>query len=100
MRMKSIYVGNLSHAVREDELRAVFAVYGRVSNVNMIREPESGQPRGFAFVEMANDGESDNAIAGLNGSDLDGRTLTVNEARPKGEQGRSRRKRPGRRFGT
>src|SRR5215467_4298390 len=65
--MKSIYVGNLDYKTGEQELRQVFEAYGQVENVNMIRDQFSGQPRGFAFVEMANDEEAQKAIAAVNG---------------------------------
>ncbi len=85
--MKKIYVGNLNFQTDEDALRSAFSQYGQVDTVDIVRDRDSGQPRGFAFVEMANDGEADSAINGLNGQALDGRNLTVNEARPKTERG-------------
>jgi cold-inducible RNA-binding protein len=85
--MKNIFVGNLSFGTTEDTLRAAFEPYGSVDNVNIIRDRDTGQPRGFAFVEMSNDSEANNAINGLNGKDLDGRSLNVNEARPKSDRG-------------
>ena len=81
--LKNIYVGNLSYGTTEDSLRSVFEPYGAVDRVNIVTDRDSGQPRGFAFVEMAVDAEGDQAINALNGQDLDGRTLNVNEARPK-----------------
>ncbi len=84
--MKNIYVGNLSYGASEDSLRALFEAYGAVSRVNIVTDRDTGQPRGFGFVEMVNDGEGDKAIAAINGTDLDGRTLSVNEARPKAER--------------
>jgi cold-inducible RNA-binding protein len=81
--MKNIYVGNLDFHTSEDALRKAFEVYGQVDRVNIVTDKDSGQPRGFAFVEMTNDGEGEKAIAGLNGSQVDGRALNVNEARPK-----------------
>ena len=84
--MKNIFVGNLSFGATEDALRSLFAAYGAVSRVNIVTDRDTGQPRGFGFVEMANDAEGDKAIASLNGTDLDGRTLNVNEARPKTER--------------
>jgi len=87
--MKNIFVGNLSFGTTEDTLRAAFEPYGSVDNVNIIRDRDTGQPRGFAFVEMSNDSEANNAINGLNGKDLDGRSLNVNEARPKSDRGGS-----------
>lgn len=83
--MKNIYVGNLDFRTTEDELRKAFEVYGQVDRVNIVTDKDTGQQRGFAFVEMTNDGEGEKAIAGLNGSPMDGRTINVNEARPKRE---------------
>ncbi len=85
--MKNIFVGNLSFGATEDSLRSLFESYGTVDRVNIVTDRDTGQSRGFAFVEMSVDGEGDRAINGLNGKDLDGRTLNVNEARPKGEGG-------------
>jgi RNA recognition motif-containing protein len=84
--MKNIYVGNLDFRTGEDELRQLFEAYGQVEKVNMIRDRDTGQPRGFAFVEMANDAEAEKAIASINGSNLGGRNLNVSEARPKPER--------------
>jgi cold-inducible RNA-binding protein len=84
--MKNIFVGNLSFGATEDALRSLFEAHGAVSRVNIVTDRDSGQPRGFGFVEMNNDAEGDQAIAALNGRDLDGRTLNVNEARPKAER--------------
>ncbi|HUN88554.1 MAG TPA: RNA-binding protein [Terriglobales bacterium] len=85
--MKNIYVGNMSFQTDEESLRSAFANYGAVDNVNIVRDRDSGQPRGFAFVEMPNDSEAEAAMTQLNGSTLDGRQLTVNEARPKADRG-------------
>jgi len=85
--MKNIFVGNLSFGTTEDSLRSAFEPYGSVDNVNIIRDRDTGQPRGFAFVEMSNDAEANSAINALNGKDIDGRSLNVNEARPKAERG-------------
>ena len=85
--MKNIFVGNLRFGTTEDTLRSMFQSYGTVDRVNIVTDRDSGQPRGFAFVEMAVDAEADNAINGLNGRDVDGRSLNVNEARPKGAGG-------------
>jgi len=85
--MKNIFVGNLSFGATEDALRSLFEAHGTVSRVNIVTDRDSGQPRGFGFVEMNNDVEGDKAIAALNGRDLDGRTLNVNEARPKADRG-------------
>ena len=84
--MKNIYVGNLSFGATEDSVRSLFETHGTVGRVNIVTDRDSGQPRGFGFVEMSNDGEGEKAIAALNGTDLDGRTLNVNEARPKTER--------------
>jgi cold-inducible RNA-binding protein len=84
--MKNIYVGNLSFGATEDAVRAMFEAYGTVDRVNICTDRDSGQPRGFGFVEMANDNEGGKAIAGLNGKDLDGRVLNINEARAKTER--------------
>ena len=81
--MKKIFVGNLSYSATEVELRSMFEAYGAVESVHIVTDRDSGQPRGFGFVEMPNDAEAANAITGLNGKDLQGRTLNVNEARPK-----------------
>ena len=85
--MKNIYVGNLDFNVTEDELRQAFAAYGQVDNVTILKDRDTGQPRGFGFVEMANDEEADKAINGINGTQLGSRALNVNEARPKVNRG-------------
>jgi|GEM_PF-357884 cold-inducible RNA-binding protein len=82
-RMKNIYVGNLDFNVSEDELRQAFAAYGQVENVTVLKDRDTGQPRGFGFVEMANDEEAEKAISAMNGYQLGSRALNVNEARPK-----------------
>ena len=79
----NIYVGNLSYDTRDDGLRAAFAEHGTVDDARVINDRETGRSRGFGFVEMPNNEEAQNAIAALDGKDLDGRTLKVNEARPK-----------------
>lgn len=84
--MKNIFVGNLSFNTSEDELRQIFEAFGQVDRVSILTDRETGRSRGFAFVEMSNTEEGDKAIAGLNGSQLGGRTINVNEARPKGEK--------------
>jgi RNA recognition motif-containing protein len=84
--MKNIYVGNLDFRTTEGELRTAFEVYGQVDKVNTVTDKDTGQKRGFAFVEMTNDTEGVKAIAGLNGSLLEGRTLKVDEASPKRER--------------
>jgi cold-inducible RNA-binding protein len=84
--MKNLYVGNLPHSTTDSELRNLFAAHGTVENVNIITDRDTGRARGFAFVEMPNSGEAEKAIAALNGTELGGRTLNVNEAKPKGER--------------
>ena len=81
--MKNIFVGNLSFSTTEQDIRSLFEAYGTVDRVNIVTDRDSGQPRGFAFVEMANDAEGNNAIAVINGQEVGGRALNVNEARPK-----------------
>ena len=85
--MKNIFVGNLSFGATEDTVRSMFESYGAVDRVNIVTDRDTGKVRGFAFVEMSVDSEGESAIRGVNGRDLDGRTLTVNEARPKESRG-------------
>jgi RNA recognition motif-containing protein len=80
-----LYVGNLSFKTTEDGLRTTFGQFGSVTDVYVANDRETGRPRGFAFVTMSTPAESEAAIAKMNGADLDGRALTVNEARPKEE---------------
>lgn len=84
--MKSIFVGNLSFSITEESLRSLFEAYGAVERVSIMTDRDTGQPKGFGFVDMTDDGEAVKAIAALNGKDVEGRTLTVNEARPKGDR--------------
>jgi len=84
--MKNIFVGNLSFNTGEDELRQIFETYGQVDRVSILTDRETGRSRGFGFVEMTNAEEGDKAIAALNGSPFGGRTINVNEARPKAER--------------
>lgn len=86
--MMNIFVGNLSYQTTQEDLQSVFSQYGAVERVNIVTDRMTGQARGFAFVEMTNREEAETAISVLNGSDLHGRTLNVNEARPKPEGGR------------
>jgi cold-inducible RNA-binding protein len=86
--MKNIYVGNLSFDSTEDQVRSLFEAYGAVEKVNIITDRDSGQPRGFAFVEMMDDDAASKAIEALNGSSLGGRNLNINEARPKADRPR------------
>src|SRR2546430_11464790 len=81
--MKNIFVGNLSFGTTEQDIRSLFEAHGSVDRVNVVTDRDSGQPRGFAFVEMTNDAEGDRAIDAINGQELGGRALNVNEARPK-----------------
>jgi RNA recognition motif-containing protein len=93
--MKNLYVGNLPHSTSESELRTLFQAHGEVEKVSIVTDRETGRARGFAFVEMTNPGEAEKAIAALNGTELGGRTLTINEAKPKPERPRG----GGQRFG-
>jgi len=77
-----IYVGNLSYETTEDSLRRAFEPYGAVDSATVVTDRGTGRSRGFGFVEMGNDEEAKNAINSLNGTELEGRTLTVNESRP------------------
>jgi RNA recognition motif-containing protein len=90
--MKNIYVGNLSFDATEEQVRGLFEAYGAVDKVSIITDRDSGQPRGFAFVEMTDDESATKAMEALNGTALGGRNLSINEARPKAE-------RPRREFG-
>jgi cold-inducible RNA-binding protein len=81
--MVNIFVGNLSYQTNQDELHAAFAQYGAVERVNIVTDRDTGQPRGFAFVEMTERRDADTAISQLNGAELNGRAMNVNEARPK-----------------
>jgi RNA recognition motif-containing protein len=85
----SIYVGNLSYQVTEEDIRAVFAEYGTVKRVQVPQDRETGRPRGFAFVEMETDAEEAAAIDGLDGAEWMGRDLKVNKAKPKEDRGSS-----------
>jgi cold-inducible RNA-binding protein len=84
--MKNIFVGNISFGATEAAVRSLFEPHGIVERVNIVTDRDSGQSRGFAFVEMTNDSEGEKAIAAVNGSELSGRTLNVNEARPKADR--------------
>ena len=85
--MKNIFVGNLSFNTGEDELRQIFEGYGQVDRVSIMTDRDTGRSRGFGFVEMNSNEDGEKAIAALNGSQLGGRTINVNEARPKAERG-------------
>ena len=82
----NIYVGNLSYGMSEDELRDAFGAFGEVSSVKILMDRETGRSRGFGFVEMPKKGEAEAAIAQLNGKDVGGRALRINEARPREER--------------
>ena len=85
---KKLYVGNLSYGVTDSDLSAMFEAHGTVQSAQVIMDRDTGRSKGFGFVEMGNDQEAQAAIAALNGKDSGGRSLTVNEARPKTEGGR------------
>jgi cold-inducible RNA-binding protein len=85
--MKKIFVGNLSFGTTEDTVRSLFEPYGSIEGVSVLTDRDTGQSRGFGFVEMTNNAEADRAIAELNGRQVDGRSLNVNEARPKEDRG-------------
>ncbi len=84
--MKNIFVGNLSFNTAEDELRQLFEPFGQVDRVSIMTDRDTGRSRGFGFVEMASNEDGEKAIASLNGSQVGGRTINVNEARPKTER--------------
>jgi cold-inducible RNA-binding protein len=86
--MTSIYVGNLAYTTTEDDLRQAFSQFGEVASVNIITDRETGRPRGFAFVDMPNGTEAATAIQELNLAEIGGRSITVNEARPKTDRPR------------
>ena len=88
--MKNIFVGNLSFGATEDAVRSMFEQYGTVDRVSIVTDRDTGRAKGFGFVEMSADAEAERAISSLNGKDLDGRNMTVNEARPKEDRGGGR----------
>lgn len=88
--MTKIYVGNCSDNVTEEQLRGLFATYGEVESVAVVMDRDTGRPRGFAFIEMPDASAARAAIKGVDGTDLGGRALKVNEARPKGDRGGGR----------
>jgi RNA recognition motif-containing protein len=87
--VKNIFVGNLSFSTTEDAIRQAFEPHGAVDRVTLITDRDTGRSRGFGFVEMADDTQADKAIAALNGSEIDGRALNVNLARPREPRGRA-----------
>jgi cold-inducible RNA-binding protein len=86
-KMKNIFVGNLSFGATEADVRSLFEQYGTIERVNLITDRDTGQSRGFGFVEMSGNDEAQRAIAALDGRELNGRNLKVNEARPKEDRG-------------
>lgn len=84
--MRNLFVGNMSFQTTEGDLRAAFEQYGEITRIQIMTDRDTGRARGFAFVEMADEQAAANAIAGLNGKELGGRTLNVNEAKPKPER--------------
>jgi len=84
--MKKIFVGNFSYNMTEGELRSMFEPFGTIESVSLATDRDTGRVRGFGFIEMASDAEAAKAITALNGRDVGGRTLNVNEARPKSER--------------
>jgi cold-inducible RNA-binding protein len=88
--MKNIFVGNLDFSSTEASIRALFEPYGNVERVSLVTDRDTGRSRGFAFVEMTDSAEADRAITALNGAQLDGRALNINEARPKAAGGGNR----------
>ncbi len=88
---KKLYVGNLTYSTTASDLEQLFGAFGKVESAQVIADRDTGRSKGFGFVEMGSDQEAQAAIAGLNGKEIDGRALTVNEARPKTEGGGGRR---------
>ena len=86
----NIYIGNMSYDTTEENLRQAFEGFGEVTSVNIIMDRDSGRPKGFAFVEMAKQEEAAAAITGLNGQEMNGRALNVNEAKPRTDSGGGR----------
>jgi RNA recognition motif-containing protein len=84
---KKLYVGNLTFGVTDSELQTLFAAHGAVQSAQVIMDRDTGRSKGFGFVEMSNDQEAQTAITALNGKDVNGRALTVNEARPREDRG-------------
>lgn len=97
--MKNLFVGNLPHSTTEAELRSLFEPHGAIDRVSVVTDRETGRSRGFAFVEMTNADEADKAVAALNGTELEGRALKINEARPKEKSGPGSGRPGGRGFG-
>jgi RNA recognition motif-containing protein len=95
---KNIYVGNMSYDTTEGRLQELFGAHGEVATINVITDRRTGRPRGFAFVEMATEEAARTAIAAVNGQEVDGRALTVNEAKPRAPRGTDRGRRDNRRW--
>jgi len=91
--VKNIFVGNLDFGATQESIRSLFQPYGAIERVNLVTDRDTGRSRGFAFVEMTDPAEADRAIQALNGTDLGGRSLNVNEARPKTHAGGPRERR-------
>ncbi len=87
---KKLYIGNLSYNTSDSDLQRMFGAFGTVQSAQVISDRGTGRSKGFGFVEMGSDQEAQAAISGLNGKEVDGRTLTVNEARPREERGGGR----------
>jgi len=85
-RFMNLYVGNLAYSVTEEDLKDVFSEFGELESVNIIKDKYSGQSKGFGFVEMPDNSEADKAIKALNGSQLKGRPIKVNQAKPRGDR--------------
>jgi RNA recognition motif-containing protein len=85
--MKNLFVGNMSFQTTESDLRALFEPFGQITRIHVVQDRETGQPRGFAFVEIADDAEAAKAISALDGKEVAGRALKVNEARPRPDGG-------------
>jgi cold-inducible RNA-binding protein len=85
--MRNIFVGNLAFRTSEGDIRSLFEAYGAVDRVSIMTDRDTGRSKGFGFVEMGNDQEGDRAIDALNGRELDGRNLTINQARPREDRG-------------
>jgi RNA recognition motif-containing protein len=88
---RKLYVGNLPFSATEESLGAKFSAHGRVESVKLITDRDTGRSKGFGFIEMSSDAEANAAIAGLNGTDFDGRTIKVNEAKPQAKRPDGRR---------
>ncbi len=88
----NIYVGNLSYGVTDDDLQQLFAEFGTVTSVNIIKDRDTGNSKGFGFIEMENQADGENAIKDLDGRDVKGRNIKVNQARPKDDKSKPRRR--------